>query len=70
LRDDGTSATSGDFHEVQIAAADVNQQEACNTGEMIPKNNDCSSYYECVNGQYELRLCPSGYFFDPAVSLS
>ncbi|VDM98093.1 unnamed protein product, partial [Thelazia callipaeda] len=34
-------------------------------GDKIANNHDCTSYYECYYGKYELKLCPSGTFFDP-----
>ncbi|VDK70257.1 unnamed protein product [Litomosoides sigmodontis] len=40
---------------------------ACNPGDIAPTGNDCIAYYECIDGYYKLRFCPSNTFFDPAL---
>uniref|UniRef100_A0A915Q2P1 Chitin-binding type-2 domain-containing protein n=1 Tax=Setaria digitata TaxID=48799 RepID=A0A915Q2P1_9BILA len=39
----------------------------CSRGDLVSNDRDCSTYYECVNGRYELRLCPSNAFFNPTL---
>lgn len=41
----------------------------CSDGLLLANDNDCSTYYECVQGRYELRICPQGTSFDPLVVL-
>ncbi|KAM3723565.1 Chondroitin proteoglycan [Dirofilaria immitis] len=54
--------------DVDSIIIQANQQpEECNLGDMEPSDNDCTAYYECVNGYYKLRSCPSNTFFDPAL---
>lgn len=32
----------------------------CNKGNFAPSESDCSEYYVCNNGEYQLQKCPSG----------
>uniref|UniRef100_A0A0M3ILL9 Chitin-binding type-2 domain-containing protein n=1 Tax=Ascaris lumbricoides TaxID=6252 RepID=A0A0M3ILL9_ASCLU len=41
------------------------QREECQNGELKANQRDCATYFECVNGRFEIRLCPYGQNFDP-----
>ncbi|XP_075162092.1 uncharacterized protein LOC142234790 [Haematobia irritans] len=36
----------------------------CDDGEITGNPNNCSSYFECCNGQYQEIFCEAGYYFE------
>ncbi|VDN60257.1 unnamed protein product [Dracunculus medinensis] len=58
------------FHSEDFAFYSTSDYEAkinafCEDGDLTINENDCTTYYECVHGQYQLRLCEYGTFFNP-----
>ncbi|VBB28959.1 unnamed protein product, partial [Acanthocheilonema viteae] len=39
----------------------------CNPGDIAPTGDNCTAYYECINGYYKLRFCPTNTFFNPTL---
>ncbi|VIO91530.1 Uncharacterized protein BM_BM667 [Brugia malayi] len=37
----------------------------CNPNDIAPTGSDCTAYYECISGHYELQFCPPNTFFNP-----
>ncbi|CAG9539106.1 unnamed protein product [Cercopithifilaria johnstoni] len=65
-RDDGAlSVISG--YQQSIDRYDPTTTTACNPGDIAPTGDDCAAFYECINGHYKLRFCPSNTFFNPTL---
>ena len=53
-------STVEDKIEVEIIDEDVSSGVACNNEQYSPAQNDCTSFYQCVNGEKLLKKCNDG----------